>query len=86
MFRAVCTRTDLLAKLFTPHVVMVTVVSLLVIIAVTVGLSYYCYRLKAENRVEPNEVGPAEAGGEQKNGDVKHGTNGTDSVSPDPSA
>jgi len=79
-------RTDLLAKLFTPHVVMVTVVSLLVIIAVTVGLSYYCYRLKAENRVEPNEVGPAGAGGEQKNGDVKHGTNGTDSVSPDPSA
>jgi len=60
-------RTDLLAKLFTPHVVMVTVVSVLVIVVVTVGLSYYCYKLKAENRVEPAE-GEEE---EPKNGDIK---------------
>merc|ERR1711936_805672 len=46
-------RTDPQAKLFTPHVVMVTIVSVLTIVVVTVGLSYYCYKLKAENRVEP---------------------------------
>lgn len=60
-------RTDLLAKLFTPHVVMVTIVSVLVIVVVTVGLSYYCYKLKAENRVEPAE----DEEEEPKNGEIK---------------
>ena len=27
----------------------------IVIVMVTVGLSYYCYKLKSENRVEPSE-------------------------------
>ena len=61
-------RTDLLAKLFTPHVVMVTIVSVLVIILVTLGLSYYCYKLKTENRVEPSEEEDEDA---PKNGDIK---------------
>ena len=62
-------RTDLLAKLFTPHVVMVTIISILVIVVVTVGLSYYCYRLKAENRVEPAEE--EDDGQEANNGEIK---------------
>ena len=49
------TMRDMLVKLFTPHVVMVSVVSIIVIVMVTVGLSYYCYKLKSENRVEPSE-------------------------------
>jgi len=46
---------DLLKQLFTPHVVMVSSVSIIVIVMVTVGLSYYCYKLKTENRIEPSE-------------------------------
>ena len=42
-------------QLFTPHVVMVSSVSIIVIVMVTVGLSYYCYKLKTENRIEPSE-------------------------------
>ena len=49
------TMRDMLVKLFTPHVVMVSVVSIIVVVMVTVGLSYYCYKLKSENRVEPSE-------------------------------
>ncbi len=46
---------DLLKQLLTPHVVMVSSVSIIVIVMVTVGLSYYCYKLKTENRIEPSE-------------------------------
>ena len=45
----------MLKQLFTPHVVMVSSVSIIVIVMVTVGLSYYCYKLKTENRIEPSE-------------------------------
>ena len=34
---------------------MVSSVSIIVIVMVTVGLSYYCYKLKTENRIEPSE-------------------------------
>merc|ERR1712117_736622 len=36
---------DLLKQLFTPNVVMVSSVSIIIIVMVTVGLSYYCYKL-----------------------------------------
>ena len=41
--------------LFTPHAVMVGSVSIIVIVMITVGLTYYCYKLKTENRIEPSE-------------------------------
>jgi len=50
-------RTELLVALFTPHVVMVTIVSVFVFFIVTIGLSYYCYRLKSENKIAPTETG-----------------------------
>ena len=34
-----------MSALFTPHVVMVTIVSVFVFVIVTIGLSYYCYRV-----------------------------------------
>ena len=46
---------DLLKQFFTPHVVMVSSVSVIVIVMVTVGLTYYCYKMKTENRIEPSE-------------------------------
>merc|ERR1711976_355148 len=46
---------DLLKQLFTPNVVMVSSVSIIIIVMVTVGLPYYCYKLKTETRVEPSE-------------------------------
>lgn len=50
-------RTDLLVALFTPHVVMVTIVSVFVFVIVAIGLSYYCYRLRAENKIGPTDTG-----------------------------
>jgi len=50
-------RTDLLVALFTPHVVMVTIVSVFVFVIVAIGLSYYCYRLRAENKIAPTDTG-----------------------------
>ena len=61
-------RIDLLVKLFTPHIVTVTIFSVLVIILVTLGLSQYCYKLMTEKRVEPSEEEDEEA---PKNGDIK---------------
>merc|ERR1719348_2354425 len=46
---------DLMRMLFTPHAVMVGSVSIIVIVMITVGLTYYCYKLKTETRVEPTE-------------------------------
>ena len=46
---------DLMRMLFTPHAVMVGSVSIIVIVMITVGLTYYCYKLKTENRIEPSE-------------------------------
>ena len=34
---------------------MVTIVSVFVFVIVAIGLSYYCYKLKTENRIEPSE-------------------------------
>ena len=39
-------KPDYLTALFTPHVVMVTIVSVFVFVIVAIGLSYYCYRVK----------------------------------------
>ena len=30
-------------------------VAIIFVVMVTVGLSYYCYKLKTENRIEPSE-------------------------------
>ena len=61
-------RTDFLVRLFTPHIVTVTIMSVLVIILVTLGLSQYCYKLMTENRVEPSDEEDEEA---PKNGAIK---------------
>merc|ERR1712038_1243284 len=67
-------RTDLLVDyltaLFTPHVVMVTIVSVFVFVIVAIGLSYYCYRLRAENKIAPTDTGSVVGDGE-KDGQVK---------------
>ena len=46
---------DLIKMLLTPHVIMVSSVSIIVIVMVTVALTYYCYKMKTENRIEPAE-------------------------------
>jgi len=58
-------RTDLLVALFTPHVVMVTIVSVFVFVIVAIGLSYYCYRLRAENKISPTDTGSVNGEGEK---------------------
>jgi len=60
-------RTDLLVALFTPHVVMVTIVSVFVFVIVAIGLSYYCYRLRAENKIGPTETGSLNVEEEKEN-------------------
>ena len=65
-------KPDYLTALFTPHVVMVTIVSVFVFVIVAIGLSYYCYRvrdshlrresraavqLRAENKIAPTDTG-----------------------------
>lgn len=64
-------RTDLLVALFTPHVVMVTIVSVFVFVIVTIGLSYYCYRLKAENKVVPADGSSVTGEEDTKDAQVK---------------
>ena len=44
-------KPDYLTALFTPHVVMVTIVSVFVFVIVAIGLSYYCYRVKPSHHL-----------------------------------
>ena len=60
-------RTDFLVMLFTPHIVTVTIVSVLVVILVAFRLSQ-TNKLMTENRVEPSDEEDEEA---PKNGAIK---------------
>ena len=86
LFFSFLQKPDYLTALFTPHVVMVTIVSVFVFVIVAIGLSYYCYRVKilpnredslsvffqlrAENKIAPTDTGSVVGDGE-KDGQVK---------------
>ena len=72
-----------MTALFTPHVVMVTIVSVFVFVIVAIGLSYYCYRVRSSRKVQrkwkkrkvcsqlraENKIAPTETG--SVNGDTE---------------